>query len=61
MDSEHERADDQVVYPPGGPRPAGSMHAVRPGERVRQLADGTFVVEPVPADLDSDVDPEESE
>ena len=61
MDSECDGADDRIVHPPGGPRPASSVHAVSPGERVRQLADGTFVIEPVPADIDKDVDDKETE
>ena len=60
-DSEHDDADDPLVVPPGGPRPARDVHPVPPGHRVRQLADGSFVVEPDPCAADSQDDEEDED
>jgi hypothetical protein len=37
---------DDLVITPGGPRPRGQVHHVRPGEVVRRNDDGTYTVVP---------------
>jgi len=53
-----DEPDEDVVITPGGPRPAHTVHPVGPGERLRQLPDGSFVVEPDPHRTVDDEDEE---
>lgn len=55
MDIDRDDAKEGVALTPGGPRPSGSVHPVRPGQRLRQLDDGSFVVEPDPCRTESEI------
>jgi hypothetical protein len=46
---------DDLVIPPGGPRPRNQVYPVRPGEAVRQNEDGTYTI--VPRDVPPDQEP----
>ena len=50
-DDPPSKGEDDLVITPGGPRPRGQVHQIRPGEAVRQNEDGTFTIVPsnVPA------------
>jgi hypothetical protein len=56
-DGEHD-ADEPLDPTPGGPRSGDTVHPVEPGQRLRQLPDGTYVVEPNPQRGGGDGDPE---
>lgn len=45
-DDNNDKPKSVLVTPPGGPRSADSIHAVRPGEVLRRGPDGSFGVSP---------------
>jgi hypothetical protein len=49
------KGEDDLVITPGGPRPRGQVHQIRPGEAVRQNEDGTFTI--VPSDVPASPEP----